>query len=44
MRNVLKPTYIQLGDWFAIRWVVIGQARDLAHAKALFGGYPVMEA
>lgn len=44
MRNVLKPTYIPIGDWFAVRWVVIGQARDLADAKAKFGGYPVMEA
>lgn len=44
MKNVLRPTYIAIGDWFAVRWVVIGQARDMDDAKAKFGGHPVLEA
>jgi hypothetical protein len=43
MFNVLKPTYIPIGDWFAVKWQVIGQASSMEEAKSLYGGSPVLE-
>lgn len=43
MFNVLKPTYIPIGDWFAVRWEILGQASSMEDAKQQFGGYPVLE-
>lgn len=42
--NVLKPTYIAIGDWFAVRWQILGQASSMEEAKRIHGGYPVLEA
>jgi len=41
--NVLKATYIPIGDWFAVRWQILGQASSMEEAKRLFGGAPVLE-
>jgi len=41
--NVLKPTYIPIGDWFAVRWQILGQASSMEEAKRLYGGAPVLE-
>jgi len=41
--NVLKPTYIHIGDWFAVRWQILGQASSMEEAKRLYGGAPVLE-
>jgi hypothetical protein len=43
MFNVLKPAYTPYADWYAVRWVVIGQASSMEDAKRRFGGYPVLE-
>jgi hypothetical protein len=44
MFNVLKPTYIPIADWFAVRWVTLGQASSMEDAKRLYGGAPILEA
>jgi len=31
-------------EWYAISWVELGPAKDMAEAKRLFGGSPVLEA
>lgn len=41
--NVLKPTYIPIGDWFAVRWQIIGEASSMEEAKRIHGGSPVLE-
>jgi len=30
-------------EWFAISWRELGPAKDMAEAKALYGGCPVLE-
>lgn len=30
-------------EWFAISWRPLGEVKDMAEAKALFGGSPVLE-
>jgi hypothetical protein len=30
-------------EWFAISWRELGPAKDMAEAKALYGGSPVLE-
>jgi hypothetical protein len=42
--NVLKPIYIPIGDWVAVRWQILGQASTMEEAKRKFGGSPVLEA
>jgi hypothetical protein len=42
--NVLKPIYIPIGDWVAVRWQILGQASSMEEAKRKFGGSPVLEA
>ncbi|MBT2300391.1 hypothetical protein J7E70_07925 [Variovorax paradoxus] len=44
MFNVLKPTYIAIGDWFAVRWEIIGQASSMEEARRIYGGRPILEA
>lgn len=43
MFNVLRPTYIPIADWFAVKWEVIGQAVSMEDARQRFGGRPVLE-
>jgi hypothetical protein len=43
MYRALKPIYVPIGDWFAVKWQVIGLAADMAEAKKLYGGSPVLE-
>ena len=31
-------------EWFRIEWRPLGEVKDMAEAKALFGGSPVLEA
>lgn len=31
-------------EWFAISWRELGPAKDIAEAKRLYGGSPVLEA
>ena len=41
-----QPTMVQnekTGDWRFIRWEKLGPARDMAEAKKLYGGSPVLE-
>lgn len=44
MFNVLKPIYAPMGEWFYVRWEVIGQATSMEDARKKFGGRPVLEA
>lgn len=44
MYEALKPIYTPIGDWFAVRWQVLGLVKDIADAKRQFGGSPVLEA
>jgi hypothetical protein len=44
MFNVLRISYTPYMDFYAVRWVVIGQASSMEDAKSRFGGYPVLEA
>lgn len=30
-------------EWFRIEWRPLGEVKDMAEAKALFGGSPVLE-
>jgi len=41
--NVLKPIYIPIGDWVAVRWQILGRASSMEEAKRTYGGYPVLE-
>ena len=43
MFNVLKPIYIPIGDWVAVRWQILGQASSMEEAKRTYGGSPVLE-
>lgn len=44
MYRALKPIYTPLfGEWFSVRWDVLGLAKDMAEAKRLYGGSPVLE-
>lgn len=45
MYRALKPIYTPLfGEWFRVEWVSLGLAKDMAEAKKLYGGIPVLEA
>ena len=43
MFNVLKPNYVAIGDWYVVKWIVLGVVADMAEAKKLYGGSPVLE-
>lgn len=43
MYTALKPQYIAIGDFYAVRWTVLGVAFDMADAKKRYGGSPVLE-
>lgn len=44
MYRALRPIYTPtFGEFFAVRWEVLGLAADMAEAKKLHGGYPVLE-
>mgnify|MGYP003420695497 CR=1 FL=1 len=43
MYQVLIPTYRRVGDAWAVDWVCIGKAEDMADAKAKFCGAPVLQ-
>lgn len=41
-----QPILIQnerTGEWHFVRWVKLGIVKDMADAKAQFGGSPVLE-
>jgi len=43
MYRALKPIYVPIGDFFVVRWDILGLAADMAEAKKLYGGSPVLE-
>lgn len=43
MFRALKPIYTPWGDVFTVTWSVLGLAADMAEAKKLYGGSPVLE-
>jgi hypothetical protein len=30
-------------EWYAVSWIALGQVKDMAEAKARFGGSPVLQ-
>ena len=44
MYRILRPEYFPVGnELWGVRWIVIGFAESMEVAKALAGGYPVLE-
>lgn len=41
--NVLRPTYLQNGLFYIVKWEQIGEATSMEDAKRKFGGCPVLE-